>query len=278
MPSQISSPQNNRIKEILKLSKRRQRDERRVTVVEGIREVARALRTGVVPHEVFLCPELIAGIEAEQVAGQLYQLEVNQVVQLFEVTGEVFARMAYRGDSGGILITVPYVTRALNELPLTERPFFAVVEGVEKPGNLGAILRTADGAGVDGVIVCHAPGQATTDVHNPNVVRASLGTLFSIPVVEATTADALRWLHENRIAPVAATPDAADSYTTVDLRGGVAIVTGSEADGISDAWRDAAEMQVSIPMRGIADSLNLSTSTALMLYEVVRQRATPYNI
>ena len=273
MPLQISSPQNRRIKELLKLSKRRKRDERRVTIVEGVREVARALASGHLPREAFLCPALINDPAAEQVAEQLYRLENEQKLALFEVSREIYARIAYRGESGGILATIPYLAQSLDQLPLADCPFLAIVEGVEKPGNLGAILRTADGAGVDGVIICHAPGQTMTDMHNPNVVRASLGTLFAVPVAETTTADALLWLHENNIASVAAMPNAKNSYTSVDMRGAIAIVMGSEADGLSAPWCEQATHQVAIPMHGVADSLNLSTSTALMLYEVVRQRS-----
>jgi TrmH family RNA methyltransferase len=143
---------------------------------------------------------------------------------------------------------------------------------VEKPGNLGAILRTADAAGVDGVIVC-SDGTASTDIHNPNVVRASLGTLFSVPVVTATTTETITWLQAQQIQIVVATPEAEEAYTAVNLQTAVALVTGSEAHGLSQKWLDAANAQVKIPMHGIADSLNLSTATALLLYEVVRQRS-----
>ncbi len=143
-----------------------------------------------------------------------------------------------------------------------------VIEGVEKPGNLGAILRTADAAGVDGLIVC----AGATDLHNPNVIRASLGTLFTVPIAEATTNDAIAWLHANKIQIIAAAPDATERYTKVDLTHPVAIVMGSEAHGLGTAWRAAADRLVSIPMHGRADSLNLATATALLLYEVRRQR------
>jgi TrmH family RNA methyltransferase len=147
------------------------------------------------------------------------------------------------------------------------------VENVEKPGNLGAILRTADAAGVDGVIVC-SDGTASTDLHNPNVIRASLGTLFSVPVAAATTCETIAWLQEHEIQIVVATPETESVYTAVDLQTSVALITGSEAFGLSQQWLAAADKQVRIPMHGTADSLNLATATALLLYEVVRQRSS----
>jgi TrmH family RNA methyltransferase len=146
-------------------------------------------------------------------------------------------------------------------------PFLAVIDRPEKPGNLGAILRTADAAGVDGVIV-----SGGVDVHNPNVVRASLGTIFTVPVAEATVDTAIAWLRQHDIRLVATTPEAVTPYTAVDLTGPVAIVMGNEAEGLSAQWLAAADLHVVIPMFGQADSLNLATATALLLYEVVRQR------
>jgi len=274
MPTQITSLRNSRIKELNKLNKRRQRDARRVTIVEGVREVERALDCGVVPHEVYVCPELVKKSQAAAVAACLYRQAQNDSVFLAEVTRAVFAKIAYRGESGGLLLAVPYFARPLTGLPLSAAPFLAVVEGAEKPGNLGAILRTADAAGVDGVIVCAAAEQAATDVHNPNAIRASLGTIFSVPIAQTASTDASQWLCENNIQIVATTPDAAVRYTDVDLTGPTAIVMGSEAEGLSEGWLAAADQRVVIPMHGIADSLNLSTATALLLYEAVRQRGS----
>ena len=148
-----------------------------------------------------------------------------------------------------------------------------MVENAEKPGNLGAILRTADAAGVDGLIACHSPGQAAgTDVHNPNTVRASLGTIFSVPLAEATSEQAIAWLHSRGIRIAAATPEGATLYTDSDLCGPLAIVLGSEAHGLTRPWLDAADVRIFIPMHGQADSLNLAASAAILLYEAVRQR------
>lgn len=266
---QISSLQNSRIKNLVKLTKRRERDEQRITVVEGLREIGHALDAGVIPWEVYMCPPLLDE-EGRALQARVAALAADQpTTTLFEVTEAVFAKIAYRGDSGGLLLTIPYLDRPLSQLPLGDPPFVVVIEGVEKPGNLGAILRTADAAGVDGVVVC----AGATDLHNPNVVRASLGALFTLPIAAATTAEVLTWLQQRQIQAIAASPDGKTIYTTVPLTTGVAIVMGSEALGLSTPWlTTAAATVVTIPMYGRVDSLNLSAATAVMLYEVVRQR------
>ncbi len=272
MATELTSPQNPRIKSVLKLTKRRDRDRERITVVEGGREVLRALEAGVAPSEAFVCPALRRTPESVAALARLEALDAARKTHLFLVPPELFAKLAYRDDSDGVLAVVPYLDTAPTTLPLGTPPFLALIEGAEKPGNLGTILRSADAAGADGVMVCHAPGQTATDVHNPNVVRASLGKLFAVPVAEALTHDALAWLHENNIALVAATPEATVPFTAVDMTGPVAVAMGSEADGLSPTLLAAADVRVRIPMFGRADSLNLATSTALLLYEVVRQR------
>lgn len=264
----ISSLQNARIKEVVKLGKRRDRDEHRVTIVEGTREISHALQAGVVPREVYLCPELATGAENQALITRCEELARRRLTTIVSVTPAVFAKIAYREESGGLLLVIPYVTQPLAQLPITTAPFFAVIEGVEKPGNLGAILRTADAAGVDGVIVC----AGATDVHNPNVVRASLGALFTVPLAEADTTAVIAWLHRQQIQIVAASPEGTQDYTAPDYTAPVAIVMGSEAHGLAPAWFSAADTIVRIPMQGVVDSLNLSAATAILLYEVVRQR------
>jgi len=264
----ITSVQNQRIKDVVKLAKHAERAERRVTVVEGLREVSRALTHGVLPVEAYVCLEMMQDADTNSILHTLKDYEQRHNMALFAVTPEVFAKIAYRGDSDGLLLIVPYLQRTLPQLALSDSPFLVIIEGVEKPGNLGAILRTADAAGVDGVIVC----TGATDLHNPNVVRASLGTLFTVPVIEASTTTTIDWLHENRIHIVAATPAATTRYTQANMTAPIAIVMGSEADGLGAQWLAAADQTVVIPMRGAADSLNLATATALLLYEVVRQR------
>lgn len=271
--SLITSLQNARVKQVAKLAKRRTRDELRQTVVEGAREISCALACGIVPDEVFVCPSLVPDSPTAQATYEhLNVLAANQITHLNQVTSDVFARMAYRGESGGMLLVIPYQPHTFGVLPQSDSLFLALIEGVEKPGNLGAILRTADAAGVDGVIVCATPDQPSTDVHNPNVIRASLGALFSVPIVETDTESAISWLHERNVRIVAATPGGSTVYTACAMTGPTAVALGSEAHGLSDRLLQAADISVTIPMFGIADSLNLATSTALMLYEVVRQR------
>lgn len=267
MSIRITSLQNPRIKEVLKLVKSSARDQRRMTVVEGTRECSLALAAGIVPGEAYLCPELLTADTTHLVA-QLRRLDAARQTWLAEVTPDIFAKLAYRGASGGVLLVIPYLQHSLATLQPPNPAFLAVIEGVEKPGNLGAILRSADAAGVHGVIV----SAGGTDIHNPNVVRASLGTLFTRPVLEADPAQTIAWLQARRIAIVAATPETTHPYTLFDYAQPVAVVMGSEAHGLSPLWREAAASLVTIPMLGQADSLNLATATALMLYEVVRQR------
>jgi TrmH family RNA methyltransferase len=267
-PLLISSLQNARIKELVKLAKRRDRDERRVTIVEGTREIGHALHAGIVPQEVYLCTELATGPANQALIARCEELARQRQTSLVTVTPAVFAKIAYREESGGLLLVIPYVTQPLARLSVAHAPFFTVIEGVEKPGNLGAILRTADAAGVDGVIVC----AGATDVHNPNVVRASLGALFTVPLAEARTDAVIQWLQQQQIQIVAASPEGTQDYIVPDYRAPVAVVMGSEAYGLAPVWLSAAQAVVRIPMHGAVDSLNLSAATAILLYEVVRQR------
>jgi TrmH family RNA methyltransferase len=269
MPTHLTSPHNPHIKAALRLEKHSERAQRRLTLVEGVREVSRALEAGIAPVEAFVCPELVDHSRLGDALARLARLDAERRTHLYSVTPEVFARLAVREESGGVVLVIPFVDTGLEHLPLQASPFFAVIDRPEKPGNLGAILRTADAAGVDGVVVCGG-----VDLHNPNVVRASLGALFTVPVAEASAAEAIAWLTARQIRIVAATPDAVTRYTAVDLTGPVAIVMGSEAEGLSSQWLAAADEQVMIPMAGRIDSLNLATATALLLYEVVRQRTT----
>jgi TrmH family RNA methyltransferase len=180
----------------------------------------------------------------------------------------VFEKMSYRDNPDGWLAIVPAPHRTLDSLPLSPTPFLILAESVEKPGNLGAILRTADAAGVDGLLVC----DPRVDLSNPNIVRASRGTLFTIPAVETTSGEALTWLQANKIKILAATPQADTLYTDADLCQPVCIAVGTEDEGLTDYWMENADLKVKIPMMGKVNSLNVSTSTAIILYEAVRQR------
>ncbi len=281
----ITSPTNPRVKSVVRLADRRARDELRRTVVEGVREVGLALGRGVVPVEAYVCPELIAGAEAEAAARHLVALAGAGMTELFYVAPAVFAKMAYRGQSGGLLLVIAYPRRTLEEITFRGAPFVVVVEEAEKPGNLGAVLRTADAAGVDALLVptpeteflgrnsvSKSAVSTGTDLHNPNVIRASLGAYFTVPAVAAPAAATIAWLRARGIAIVATTPATETVYTAAALTGPVAVVMGSEAWGLSETWLAAADMRVRIPMAGQVDSLNLSAATALVVYEVVRQR------
>lgn len=261
----LTSLQNPRVKAALSLRDRRARDRERLTLIEGYHELTLALDSGVRPIEVFYCPALID--EAAQ-ARLLRALEAAGA-RLIEVDRRVFDRLAYRENPDGWLAVAPVPGRMLSEVRLGPNPLLMVTEAVEKPGNLGAILRTADAAGIDALIAC----DPLTDWGNPNVIRASKGTVFSVPVATAPSAAAITWLRQHGIRIVAATPAAETIYHAADLRGPVALTVGTEKHGLSRAWLDAADTAVRVPMHGKADSLNVATVAALLIYEALRQRA-----
>jgi TrmH family RNA methyltransferase len=263
-PEKISSLQNPRIKQLVKLRDRRPRDEAGVFLVEGYREVRRALEKQVPLTELYFAPEWFLG---ENEAALIDQAAAAGA-KLFELTKATFAKIAYRERPDGLLAVVPQWKRALSDLVLRPEPFLLVVEAIEKPGNLGTILRSADAAGCDAVIVC----DPVTDVFNPNVVRASTGVLFSVPLVVADSASVLAWLRERGIRTIATTPAAQTLYTEADLRGPLAVVMGSEQYGLSGFWLKHADLPVRIPMAGQADSLNVAMATIITLFEAVRQR------
>jgi len=260
----ITSPQNPRVKQVVKLRERRERQRDRRWLVEGQAELALALASGVCPEAVYHCPELSAEAPDQGLLAGLSRAGA----EVIEVTRPVFEKMAYREGPDGWLAVVPSLERRLDDLALPATPLLLVAEAVEKPGNLGALLRSADAAGVDGVIVC----DPTTDVGNPNVIRSSKGTLFSVAVVEAPSADALAWLRRHKIMIAAAIPQAQVIYTQADWRGPVAVVVGTEKEGLSPIWLEAADMAVRVPMRGRVNSLNVATAATLLIYEAVRQR------
>jgi TrmH family RNA methyltransferase len=251
------------VKAAVRLRERREREATGLTILDGAREILRALDAGVRVETAFLAPDLLRSPEAHAVAGRLARRETT-----VEVNPVVLAKVAFGDRSDGIVAIVDTPRLGLADLTLPADPLVVVVEGVEKPGNLGAILRSADGAGADAVIVA----DPLTDAFNPNAIRASLGTIFALPVVTATTAEAIAWLRAASIRPVATIVEASVPYTEADLRGPLAIVLGSEAEGLGAAWRIPEVSAVSIPMAGIADSLNVSVAAAVVLFEAVRQR------
>jgi TrmH family RNA methyltransferase len=267
MPVQhITSRQNVRVKEAAKLRDARQRQKQGRFVIDGGREILRAVERGVEIVEAFISEPLLADDEAREAAERLRQ--ESPVVST--VTEEVFEKLAFGERASGVLAIAKTQAKGVDQLELPAAPLVAVIEGVEKPGNVGAILRSADGAGVDAVIVA----DPRTDLFNPNTIRASLGTVFDANVCTATTEEAIEWLRRLEIAAYAARPDAELLYTEADYRGGAAIVLGSEAEGLSGKWSGGGVTGIRLPMRGIADSLNVSATAAVLFYEAQRQRAT----
>ena len=261
----ITSLQNPRVKQLVKLRDRRPRDEAGVFLVEGYREIRRALEKNIALTELYFSPDWFLG---ENESALLAQAETRGA-KLFELTKDAFAKVAYRERPDGLLAVAPQWKRALADLTLPENPFLLVVEAIEKPGNLGTILRSADAAGCDAVIVC----DPVTDIFNPNVVRASTGVLFSVALVVEESANVLAWLKQKQVRTIATTPSAQTLYTAADLRGPLAIVMGSEQYGLSEFWLKEADLPVRIPMAGQADSLNVAMATIITLFEAVRQRA-----
>ncbi|HSL33388.1 MAG TPA: RNA methyltransferase [Candidatus Limnocylindrales bacterium] len=261
----ITSTANPRVKAVARLRDRREREETGLTIIDGPRELLRALEARVEVSEAFVCEELVRSAEAEEAVARLRATGAPVV----DVSEAVLGRLAFGDRTDGVVAIVRAATTTLADLSLPREPLLVVVEAVEKPGNLGAILRTADGAGVDALIAA----DPRTDLFNPGAIRASLGTIFSRPVVSATTVETLDWLTARAIRPIAARVDAPTTWDAVDLRGPVAIVVGSEAGGLSPAWDDPRVTPVRIPMRGAADSLNVSVAAAILLYEAVRQRS-----
>ena len=264
MTDRITSRHNPRIRDIARLRGREGREQTGLVLVDGAREVSRALAAGVPIREAVVSPALLrAGASRETLAA----LE-RAGVSVLEVGPEAFERVAYGDRRDGVLAVAAPSRRSLADLDLVAAPLVAVLEGVEKPGNLGAVARSADAAGVDAILVV----DGVTDVFHPNAIRGSLGAIFALPVVATTSADAREWLAARQIAVVAALVDASDPPWEVDLSGALAIALGSEAHGLSDEWRDDGIVGVALPMLGIGDSLNVSAAAAVLFYEARRQR------
>lgn len=268
MHTLISSLDNNHIKSALHLQDRHWRNKTGLFLIEGYRELLRAHTAGVAIERLFICPELFLGSNEEALITSIEK----SGAKVFTCTPKVFNKISYRDRPDGLIAISPQYTRDLaflkNALKDTPNPLIIVAEAIEKPGNLGTILRSSDAAGVDGVIICNR----CTDVFNPNVIRASTGMLFCLPVVEATSEEAVNWLLQECIQVLAARPQAKKLYTDIDLKGRVAIVVGTEQLGLSSVWQNKADLEVRIPMLGKADSLNVAQATTLLLYEAVRQR------
>lgn len=260
----ITSPANPRVKWLVSLRKRRNRDLEAVCLVEGYAELRLAVDCGVVPKALFYCPELLADEARLQLAHDVAAAGAEVVA----LARPAFDKASQRESPDGWLAVVPLPARTLDSLQLSRRPLVLVCESVEKPGNLGALLRTAEAAGVDAVIAA----SPTTDWGNPNVVRASKGTLFALPIASGSSDDVAAWLDGHHLQVVAADPDGEALVTGLDLTLPTAIVVGAEHDGLSEVWRRPDVTLATLPMRGRINSLNVSTAAAAVIYEAIRQR------
>lgn len=280
----ITSLQNNHIKHVIRLQRRRYRDQHGQFALEGYRAILRATQNGFPLDTLYFCPEFFLGDNEESLIEEARAGGCTTV----EVDAAPFKKMAQRQRPEGLIAVAQQNRRRLtNFAPPNGNGFYLFVEAIEKPGNLGAIMRSADGAGVDALVVCspeaetvansgangestHAPPQ--TDIYHPEVLRASAGTIFTQPIFEATTPEAIKWCQQHAVTSLAATPFARSLYTAVVMRGPLAIVVGSEQYGLSEVWLHGATAQVRLPMRGQADSLNVAMAATLLCYEAVRQR------
>ena len=276
----VTSAQNPKIKDLLALQeKSRLRRERGLFAVEGQRELGHCLNAGYIPETLFICGEVIAnnlaaanaaniegkdGLEA--IMGRAEAL--NPKLLLVQLPAFLYEKVAYRGSTEGVIGVMRSRELSLSDLAVNESPLIVVLEGVEKPGNLGAVLRSADAAGADAVLLC----DPLTDLYNPNLIRSSIGAVFTVPVVCCTSADAIAWLKGRSIRIYTAQLQDSSLYYDCPMTGGTAIAIGTEATGLSKEWREAADAHIRIPMEGKLDSLNASVSAAILLYEAVRQR------
>ena len=255
---QITSAQNPKIKNLLLLQeKSKARREQGLFVVEGRRELEHCLEAGYKVRTLFVCPEL---------AGDTVIPGLTR--NLIEIPETLYKKVAYRESTEGVIAEVECRDLRLEDLALTENPLVMVLESVEKPGNLGAVLRSADAARADAVIVC----DPLTDLYNPNLIRASLGGIFTVPTVAASSEEAIAWLKARGIRILTAQLQDSSWYYDIDMTVGTALVMGTESTGLTDIWRRAADAHIRIPMLGRLDSLNVSVSAAILLFEAVRQR------
>ena len=274
----ITSGQNPKIKALLELQeKSKVRREKGLFVVEGRREIGHCLDAGFVPDTVFICPEIYSDStatlpchpERSEGSPSPADLLLPEGTKVFEVSRNVYEKIAYRGGTEGIIAEIKYKERSLEDIKLGENPLVIILESVEKPGNLGAVLRSADAAGADAVVIC----DPLTDLYNPNLIRASIGAVFSRQVVAASSEETIAWLKAKGLNILTAQLQDSSLYYDTPMTGPTAIVMGTESTGLTDIWRKAADRHIRIPMLGALDSLNVSVSAAILLFEAVRQRS-----
>jgi RNA methyltransferase, TrmH family len=264
-PLFITSSANPKLKQTAALRNRRDRDETGLFLIEGYREILRALKGNVHVVQLFYCEELFLGSNEKEILAQSRSLGAC----LIQTPAHLFQKLSYRDRPDGLLAVAEKMKTTLEMIHLQkENPLVVIAEAIEKPGNLGTIIRSSDAAGVDLVIVANG----CTDIYNPNVVRASVGTLFTIPVVEAPNEEALAFCRYHNIDLIAATPEGKNIYTKVPMTGPLGIVVGTEQLGLTSFWKKACKTLARITMRGAADSLNVATATTLFLFEAARQR------
>jgi len=260
----ITSLTNGKVKALVKLREHRARKKTGLAIIDGIREIALARQAGVAIEEMYICPEILE----KQSLRKSVDNAVPAGQTMTEVTPEVFHKIAFGDRAEGVLAVCRPAEKALQDIRLGDVPFIVIVESLEKPGNLGAILRSCDGAGVDALCM----SGETTDIYNPNVIRSSLGTVFTTTAVETGNEEVLKFVREKRMQVVATSPSGKINYTKADLKGPLALVLGSEQKGLSEFWVNHADLLVKVPMKGQADSLNVSNTAAVLIYEVIRQR------
>ena len=254
----ISSVQNVRVKRVVELQqKSAARRESGFTVVEGVREITHCLEAGFVIEEVYYCNSMV----------DIALMGLKDCPK-YEVTRDVYEKMAYRGSTEGVIAVVKVKDLQFNDLQLGENPLVVVLESVEKPGNLGAVLRSADAARVDAVVVC----DPRCDIYNPNVIRSSIGAVFIVPCVAASSIECIEFFKKHNIQILTAQLQDSRPYYDVNMCCGTAIVMGTESTGLTDVWREVADSHILIPMGGKLDSLNVSVSAAILMFEAVRQR------
>ena len=261
---EITSHQNQRIKNIVKLKNRRTRENVRKTLLEGYRLISRALDADFPIEECYFTPSMFLG-ENEDIL--LHSLQ-GRGTKLIKVPESILRKMSYRDRPEGLIALSPILEHKLENMPIVQNGLYLVVEAIEKPGNLGSILRSADASGVNGLLIC----DKCTDLYNPNVLRASTGAVFYVPIAECSSQEAIMWLHSNNINTLAATPHAEKSYEEIDMTNSTAIVTGAEQYGLTPLWMKNSKIKTRIPMCGQIDSLNVAIATSILLFEASRQR------
>lgn len=256
----ITSAQNPKVRSLLALEKPRERRKQQLFVIEGKREIELALEAGYKIGNLFFCEDII---RPEEIPAALKDEKL-----LVPVSREVFDKIAVRESTGGLIAVAEQKVHSLADIRLSKNPLILILEAVEKPGNLGAVLRTADAAGVDAVII----SDRQTDFYNPNVIRSSVGCVFTNQVAAVSSEEAIAWLKKNKIRIFCTSLQASKPYHLVDYNQPCAIVMGTEATGLSEVWLKNADANIIIPMRGKIDSMNVSNATAVVVFEAIRQR------